>query len=340
MTVLLARTRGPSRPWRTSGASPGPSVPIETRAGTCNRSLANLNHPAETMRARRLLGIELQYIAHPSFDDQGAHDAILAPMPAPVAGQAARCRKAPAGLPPYLASLYDTGPLLSREQEAHLFRKMNYLKSRASRLRDRIDPARARTADLDLIERSLEDALAIKNQIVRANLRLVVSIAKRHLGGKGDLFERVSDGNYVLLRAVERFDYSRGNKFSTYATWAIRNQFARAFTRGKNHRHPEFLFHHDKRFVVAADARSEELEHLDVQELRQVVVAQLLAKLDDRERRILVGRHGIGGGDAKTLLQLGKELGITKERVRQIESVAHDKLRRLARTEEPVLLLA
>ena len=67
---------------------------------------------------------------------------------------------------------------------------------------------------------------------------------------------------------------------------------------------------------------------------------ELLAKLDDRERRILVGRFGIGGACEQTLKQIGKELGITKERVRQIESVAQDKLRRLARTEELVLLLA
>ena len=84
---------------------------------------------SRTARAYRILGMELTYIAHPSFDDPDARDAILAPMPAPDVAQAPRRSKAPAGLPPYLASLWDEGPLLSREQEAHLFRKMNYLKS-------------------------------------------------------------------------------------------------------------------------------------------------------------------------------------------------------------------
>ena len=290
-----------------------------------------------TARARRIFAMELTYIAHPSFDDPGAHDAILAPMPAPDVAQAPRRTKASAGLPPYLASLYHEGLLLSREQEAHLFRKMNYLKSRASRLRNRIDPDRARTADLDEIERHLEEALAIRNQIVRANLRLVVSIAKRHVCPHDDLFERVSDGNYVLIRAVERFDYSRGNKFSTYATWAIRNHFARA-SRGKDRRRPEFLFGHYEAFEATVDPRSDDFERSDLQERRQGAFARLLARLDDRERWIIVSRFGIGGASVQTLRQVGKELGISKERTRQIETRAKDKLCKLARMEETVLL--
>ena len=209
--------------------------------------------------------------------------------------QAPRRTEAPAGLPPYLASLYDEAPLLSREQEAHLFRKMNYLKYRASRLRDRIDPARARTADLDEIERLLAEALAIRNQIVRANLRLVVSIARRQLGPRDDLFERVSDGNFVLIRAVERFDYSRGNKFSTYATWAIRNQFARAF-RGKDRRQPQFLLGHDEASRPPSTPAPTNSSGRTSRSGGRRRVARLLARLGDRERRILVGRFGIGGG--------------------------------------------
>ena len=86
-------------------------------------------------------------------------------------------------------------PLLTREQEAHLFRKMNYLKYKAHRLREELDPAKAKTAELDEIERLQEEALAVKNQIIRANLRLVVSIAKRHVGPSNNFFELVSDGN-------------------------------------------------------------------------------------------------------------------------------------------------
>jgi RNA polymerase primary sigma factor len=338
MTVLLVRTCGPSRHCRTSGPSSGPSIPFETRDGTCAPPLAKRDHLADAIRSRRLLGTEIRYIAHPSFDDPAARDAILAPMPASGVARVRRT-KASAGLPPYLASLYHEAPLLSREQETHLFRKMNYLKSRASLLRDRIDLARASTADLDEIERHLEDALAIKNQIVRANLRLVVSIARKQVGPHDDLFERVSDGNYAMIRAAEGFDFSRGNKFSTYATWAIRNHFLRAF-REKNRRQPRLLFGHDEVLVVEADPGRNDLERSELQERRQEAFARLLARLDDRERRIIVGRFGIGGGPAQTLNQLGKELGISRERIRQIEARARDKLRMLARTGEVVLLQA
>ncbi len=99
---------------------------------------------------------------------------------------------------------------LSREQEAHLFRKMNFLKYRAQAFRDAMDPAKARSAELDRIEQLQEEALAVKNQIIRSNLRLVVSIAKRHVGPSNNFFELVSDGNMSLIRAVEKFDYSTG----------------------------------------------------------------------------------------------------------------------------------
>jgi RNA polymerase primary sigma factor len=310
-----------------------------TRDGTSGRSRAHHDHPVDATRARRILGAEIRYIPHPSFDDPGARDAILAPMPAPDVAQAPRRAEAAAGMPPYLASLYHEVLLLSRDQEAHLFRKMNYLKARAGRLRDRIDPDRPRAADLDEVERLLGEAQAIRAQIVRANLRLVVSIAKRQRGRRDELFERVSDGNYVLIRAVERFDYARGNKFSTYATWAIRNNFARAFRGAARPRHRSLLGH-DEDLEAAVDPRADELERSDVQERRQEACARLLGRLDDRERRIIVGRFGIGGAPVRTLKQIGTELGITRERVRQLEARAQDKLRRLARAEELILLRA
>jgi hypothetical protein len=98
MTVLLARTRGPSRPSRTSSPSPGPTIPVETWDGTFDRSRAHLDHRADPTRARRILGTELRYIDHPSFDDPGAHDAILAPMPAPDVVRAPRRTEASAKL--------------------------------------------------------------------------------------------------------------------------------------------------------------------------------------------------------------------------------------------------
>jgi hypothetical protein len=100
MTVLLVRTRGPSRPRRTSGPSPGPSIPVETWDGTFDRSRAHLDRRADTARARRILGTEIRYIDHPSFHDPGARDAILATMPGPDVARAPRRTEVSAGLPP------------------------------------------------------------------------------------------------------------------------------------------------------------------------------------------------------------------------------------------------
>jgi RNA polymerase primary sigma factor len=176
------------------------------------------------MRARRILELPLEYMYHPSFDKPGVDKEFLGPTPVPETPT--RKMRGPSGLPPYLSALYEV-PLLTREQEYHLFRKFNYLKHKAARLREGLDPAHARTSVMNEIEQLYEEAVKVKNEIVQANLRLVVSIAKRHVSASEDFFSLVSDGNMSLIRAAEKFDFSRGNKFSTYASWAIMKNYAR-----------------------------------------------------------------------------------------------------------------
>jgi RNA polymerase sigma factor (sigma-70 family) len=303
-------------------------VSVEVLASQFGRTRSSIYRVINEIRARRILSVKLEYMSHPSFDDASAHAAIAGPLPSPPDGKTPRRTKPPKGLPPYLADLYEN-PLLSREQEMHLFRKMNYLRHQAHQLRDRIEPTRARTTDLDEIERLQEEALAVKNQIIRANLRLVVSIAKRHVGPSNNFFELVSDGNMSLIRAVEKFDFSRGNKFSTYASWAIMKNFARTIPE-ENYRRDRFVTGHEEMFEAAADTRTDEHEYETAQRRNQEAVKGMLGRLDDRERRIIISRYGINGVSEQTLEQLGRELGITKERVRQIESRAQEKLRRIA----------
>src|SRR6185369_14619165 len=95
-------------------------------------------------------------------------------------------------------------PLMTREQEVHQFRKFNYLKHLASKLREGLDPAHARSSVMEKIEGLYNQAIELKNKIVQANLRLVVSIAKRHVSPNEDFFSLVSDGNMSLIRAVEK----------------------------------------------------------------------------------------------------------------------------------------
>jgi RNA polymerase primary sigma factor len=192
-----------------------------------------------------------------------------------------------------------------------------------------MDPARVKATHLDEIERLQAEALTVKNQIIRANLRLVVSIAKKRVGPTNNFFELVSDGNMSLIRAVEKFDFSRGFKFSTYASWAIMKNFARTIPEEKTRR-DRFVTGHDEMFDAAADHRSDERETESDHRRNQETVRGMLGRLSDRERQILVSRYGLNGSAELTLEQLGRELGITKERVRQIESRAQEKLRKFA----------
>jgi RNA polymerase primary sigma factor len=306
-------------------------VSVDVLARQYGRTRSSIYRILIEMRAKRILGTKLEFIDHASFHEAKNAPEILAPLPEPADGKAPRRPKAPKGLPPYLASLYEV-PLLDRGQEMHLFRKMNYLKFRAHELRLKVDPTRAKSSGLDEIERLQEEALAVKNQIIRANLRLVVSIAKRHVGPSNNFFELVSDGNMSLIRAVEKFDYSRGNKFSTYASWAIMKNFARTIPE-ENYRRDRFVTGHEEMFEAAADNRTDEHEYESALKRMQEAVKGMLGRLDDRERKIIISRFGLGGASEQTLEQLGRELGITKERVRQIESRAQEKLRKIASEE-------
>ena len=303
-------------------------VSAENLALEYGRTRSSIYRLINEVRAKRILETKLEFIGNESFDDAKTRAVIMAPLPAPADGKAPRRPKAPKGLPPYLASLYEV-PLLDREQEAHLFRQMNYLKHQAVKLREKLDPAKAKTAALDKIEDLQEQALAVKNQIIRANLRLVVSIAKRHVGPSNNFFELVSDGNMSLIRAVEKFDYARGNKFSTYASWAIMKNYARTIPE-ENYRRDRFVTGHEEMFEAAADNRIDEHEYESALKRMQEAIRGMLDRLDDREKLIITSRFGLGEASERTLEQLGRELGITKERVRQIESRGVDKLRRIA----------
>jgi RNA polymerase primary sigma factor len=279
------------------------------------------------VRAALILEQKIEYVYNPSFEDPVAAAEILAPMPEEP--HAARNPNPPAGLEPYLANIYLDAQLLGREQEVHLFRGMNYLKFRAVRLREALDPGRPRASDLDAIERFLAGSQAIKDRLIRANLRLVVSIARKRMSPYKDLLELVSDGNLSLIRAVEKFDYSRGFKFSTYASWSIMNNFARSVT-GEKSRRGRFVTGSEKLFEFVADDRADEHEAEVEFRSNREAVRRMLGPLDDRERLILVSRFGIDGAEELTLERLGQALGITKERVRQIESKAQAKLRKSA----------
>src|SRR5207244_9631353 len=110
---------------------------------------------------------------------------------------------------------------------------------------------------LDQIDAFLRQANEIKDILINCNMRLVVSIAKRHSGQTDNFSELLSDGNMSLMRAVEKFDYARGNKFSTYASWAIMKNFARSIPEEKNRRE-RYVTGNEEFFDIAPDNRTDE----------------------------------------------------------------------------------
>jgi RNA polymerase primary sigma factor/RNA polymerase sigma factor len=166
----------------------------------------------------------------------------------------------------------------------------------------------------------------------------VVSISKRYVGPTAGFFELVSDGNMSLIRAVEKFDFARGNKFSTYASWAIMKNFARTIPNALRHR-SRFCTSDPEAFSTVEDMRPDHREQESAQVRRESYTERLLERLDEREQQIVTSRFGlIRGQEPQTLEQVGTALGVSKERVRQIQGRAMSKLRKAAkedRIEDP-----
>ncbi|MDA1051602.1 MAG: sigma-70 family RNA polymerase sigma factor [Planctomycetota bacterium] len=278
-------------------------------------------------RAERIFELPLDHMDSPEFKKSGADERILAPTPMAPSGQ--RLPRKPSDLPAYIASLYDV-PLLTAAQETHLFRKYNYLKYKTSKLREELDLARPKARLLDEIESLYKEAIETKNLLIRSNLRLVVAVAKKYIGSTGDLFDKVSEGNLSLMRAVEKFDYTRGFKFSTYATWAIKKNYIRAYS-NEIKQTDRFRTGQEELLDASPGHRSDPTAQLAAQRRREDQVSGIMQRLTDRERQIITSRFGIGSGrEPMTLKDVGVELGVSKERVRQIEARAMQKLREAA----------
>lgn len=283
------------------------------------------------VRTELLLEQPIDYMDSPEFHVSGAEAVILGPPPrVERKGEPVRT---PPGLPPYLASLYSV-PLLTREEEGYYFRKMNYLKFKAREIQRSLYDRSPRTKDLQEIERLMELATEVKNFLIRSNLRLVVSIAKRHMKPSTNFFEMVSDGNMSLIRAIEKFDYTKGNKFSTYATWAIMKNYARSIP-AEHKVLDRFRTGSDEVFKLSEDDRGSQFADEVTNSNQRQMIMSILRQLDERERAIIVHRYGLErGSEPETLEQVGSRFNVTKERIRQIESRAMQKIRKIAADEK------
>ncbi|WP_417378134.1 sigma-70 family RNA polymerase sigma factor [Gimesia sp.] len=268
-------------------------------------------------RAEQIYATEIEYVYSERFEQAAARDEILQPLQKLCTDLNPNSDYEVSEFNFQQAQLY-TVPLLNKEQEVILFRGMNYLKFRAELLKSQIDLKSPCIGLLDRIEQKLKDARRLRNYIIQANLRLVVSIAK-NLTDRANLFEDiVSDGHLPLIRAVEIFDVERGNRFSTYGTWAVRNFLFRTTKKGRKYR-KTFLNGAETLALGMSDSRSTQRSHETYHQTIDAVLQKVLHTLDEREQLILKRRFGLAKSDTpEKFREIAEDLGVSTERVRQL----------------------
>ncbi|MDZ4169554.1 MAG: RNA polymerase sigma factor RpoD [Coriobacteriia bacterium] len=333
--------------------------------------------------------------------DVAAVEAVEAELPKPAAKAKKKPKKrvtdasalAPLTGDPVRMYLKEIGkvPLLTAAQEIDLAMKIEAGLEAAARLDDAEDSGspfdRAEKRRLHRVEQVGIDA---KQQLVEANLRLVVSIAKRYVG-RGMLFlDLIQEGNLGLIRAVEKFDYTKGFKFSTYATWWIRQAITRAIAdQARTIRIPVHMVETINKLIriqrqllqelgrePTPDEIGEKME-MTAERVREILkisqepvsletpigeeedsqlgdfiedgeavvppdaasfsmlqeqLGKVLDGLMERERKVIELRFGLIDGHPRTLEEVGREFGVTRERIRQIESKTLCKLRHPSRS--------
>ncbi|HEX9018486.1 MAG TPA: sigma-70 family RNA polymerase sigma factor [Anaerolineaceae bacterium] len=279
--------------------------------------------------------------------------------------------------------LHEAGqvPLLKRDEEVALAQRIERCRTAREELsKGDVDPQRSKE-----LQRWIDDGHAAREHLIRANARLVISVARRYINRGLPFTDLIQEGNIGLMRAIRNFDYHRGFKFSTYATWWIRQAVSRALAdQSRTIRLPAYVSDQvgrlrrtqlqlQQRLGRAASTEElaaamemppsrieamlssmaqpmsleapvstedeselgdtlEDVNALDPEEavedrMENEQIRQRLTTLPGREREILELRYGIGGAEPLTLAEVGARLGITRERARQLELQAINRLR-------------
>ena len=306
--------------------------------------------------------------------------------------QAGRDRGESASFDPVRMYLKEIGKvsLLTAAEEVTLAKRLEAGMQAAERLEAHADEGMS-AEQLANEQAIVEDGELAKRQLTEANLRLVVSIAKRYVGRGMALLDLVQEGNLGLIRAVEKFDYTKGFKFSTYATWWIRQAITRAIAdQARTIRIPVHMVETMNKVLRVQRAMLQELGReptveevankvdmtpdkvREIQRISQeplsletpvgeeddsylgdfvadesavspdsaaererlkVEIEMALNELNEREQQVMRLRFGLDDGQVRTLEEVGKEFGVTRERIRQIESKTISKLKHPTRSQ-------
>ena len=302
-------------------------ISIQRHITRYNRSRQDLYRVVRLVKAERIIGDGVEFIFNKEFEAADADHAILNVN----AGEHGHVGRRDTPVPSYLTDLCKV-PLLGKEEEPDLFRRYNYLKYRLHKLWQNTAPSQLTPAVVEDMRWLRNEATELRNRILEANLRLVIRMAYKHVGPLANVNELISDGNVSLMQAVEKFDYARGFRFSTYASWAILKNFAKTI--------PEENYHGEKFMTGQAEMLDSVPDIRNVSEREEAAltlrsaISRVLSKLTDRERRIVSSRFGIGEEDhVQTLGEVGKDMQVTRERVRQIEARAIEKMRIMLKKE-------
>ena len=272
-------------------------------------------------------------------------------------------------------------PLLTRDEEVELAKRIE----RGRRVRNNLARGPVSPKQRSKFQRFIQDGMAAREHLIMANSRLVISVAKKYVGRGVPLLDMIQEGHVGLMRAVKKFDYRRGHKFSTYATWWIRQAVTRLVAdHGRTIRIPVHMGDRINRMLRSRHKLTQELgrepvreelaeclevspqdvdymlrvaqrplslekpteqegdavigdfiedqdapapEEITLQEILEERVQELLETLPHREALVLRLRYGLESGEVHTLKEIGEKMGITRERVRQIEAQALRRLR-------------
>ena len=290
--------------------------------------------PEDQVLLTKLLTEPVDYVYHPDFTSRTIEQALFGGPARLVSRTATRFVKSEDSITDAVSS-GERVPTLSYAQEQHLFERFNYARFQVAQILGKhAGKALSAAATRRLLAWGYR-ILNARSVIVRVNMPLVLAMAKRTRLSNIDFNEMISEGNMALLRSVEKFDCSRGFKFSTYSCRAILKSFSRVAMRASRYR-GTFPIEFDPAMERSdyIEKCREDVEQDCVDEVKEIIINNL-AGLSDvectviKERFALVEQHPqVGmGSSAKTLEQVGNIIGVTKERVRQIQNNALKKIR-------------